>query len=214
MTDLRKGKHKKSIRLIWAAAVLLSAAICFCACSWQSTVSVTPRRLDFLSMSTEELGEYVEIGAYRNLEISAGDKTRGDAVWDAVIESSNVIKYPEEHVYYYIGQLEAQYKYYAEQGGVTYKELLEELGLNEGSITKEAKEMTQKDILYALIVKLEGIELSEAEKSAYFDRYVEKYVLEYGYDKAYVTENMAELIYGSMLYDKTTEFLIISNTIN
>ncbi len=210
----RKGMHKKSIKWLSALAIVLLSAMCFCACSWQSSVSVHPEKLDFFSMSTEELSELVEIGEYKNLQISLNGRTREEAVWDAIIAGSTVKDYPEEHVYYYIGQFQGQYKYYAEEAGMSYEKMLNELGINEGTIQREATEMTQKDILYALIVKLEGIELTEEEKTSLFDKYVEIYVSEYGYSNEYVTENMSELIYGSMLYDKTTEFLIVNNTIN
>ncbi len=214
MTELRKGMYKKSIKLLSTWAVILLTALCFCACSWKNSVSVHPKKLDFHSMSIDELEQYIELGAYRDLQISSEGRSRGEAVWDAVAENASIKEYPEEHVYYYIEQRQEQYKYYAEEAGISYKEMLEELGINEGNIIKEAKELTERDVLYALIVKIEKIELGEAEKSTHFDRYAKKYVSEYGYDEAYVKENMTELIYDSMLYDKTTEFLIISNTIN
>ena len=195
---------------------MLFMALLLCAmlasCSVEPKLEIEGQKQDFEAMSLEDLLEYVSVGEYKNMQISLEGRAKQDAVWDAVLERVDVEEYPQEHVYYYIDQLEGQYRYYAEQAGVSYKEILEQLGKSEGSILQDAKNMTKKDIAYAVIVKLEKIELSEGEKDAYFDRYVDKYVKDYGYTKEHIKSNMSELIYGSMLYDKTTEFLILNNT--
>ena len=64
---------------------------------------------------------------------------------------------------------------------------------------------------YAALVKAEGISLSDDEKKNNFDRYVEKFVNDYGYGEEYVRENMSEQIYQTMLFDKTLERLITLN---
>ena len=79
------------------------------------------------------------------------------------------------------------------------------------SASAEAKEMAIDDVIYELVRRAENITLSEEEKESLFDKYVDKYVEDYGYTKSYVKKNMSELIYDSMLYDKTTEFLIKNN---
>ena len=53
----------------------------------------------------------------------------------------------------------------------------------------------------------------ETEKEAHFDRYVDKFVSDWGYDRDRVTRELSELVYESMLYDKTTEYLIVNNEI-
>lgn len=202
----RLGELTRLTVAVLLALLLLASSLVSC--------SYTPQgeRLDFNAMTAEELAEYIEIGQYKGMEISLAGRSKGDAVWAAVADGAKVKGYPEGHFYYYKEQLEAQYKYYAEEAGVSYGDMLAELGENEESIIKKAKEMTKRDILYSTVVKLEGISLSEQEKQTHFARYVAKYVSEYGYTEEYVTENMTELIYDSMLYDKTTEFLIINNT--
>ena len=82
-----------------------------------------------------------------------------------------------------------------------------------GAILEEAKALTKSDLVYSAIVKLENISISESEKERLFDKYVEKYVSVYGYNAEYVKKNMADEIYDSMLYDKTTEFLIKNNNL-
>ena len=71
--------------------------------------------------------------------------------------------------------------------------------------------MVRKDIVYRYIVECEGISVTDEERTALFDRYVDKYVSDYGYHREYVLTNMTEMIHDSMLYDKTMEFLIANN---
>ena len=114
---------------------------------------------------------------------------------------------------YYISQLEAQYKYYANEAGVSYDEMLAEVGATAESIKTDAQNMAIDDVIYELVRRSENITLTSEEKQNLFDKYVEKYVTDYGYTKEYVKKNLADLIYKSMLYDKTTEYLIKNNII-
>ena len=209
------AKFRRSGRRIsLIAALVIPVAVfmlCFASCTYGGGSATTAKKIDFLALELSALEEYVEIGQYKELRISRGERSRGEAVWEEILKGSQVVSYPEEHVYYYVGQLRTQYSYYAEQAGISYEEMLSQLGADEGSILKEAKELTREDIIYAIVVKKESIALTDAEKQALFSKYVDKYVSEYGYTKEYVEENMSEEIYGSMLYDKTTEFLIVSN---
>ena len=82
-----------------------------------------------------------------------------------------------------------------------------------GGILEEAKALTKSDLVYSVIVKLEGIRVTEDEKERLFDRYVDKYVSVYGYSADYVKKNLSSEIYSSMLYDKTTEFLLTNNNV-
>ena len=170
--------------------------------------------MDLQAMSTQELGRYAALGKYTGIKIKAIDQSKGEAVWRAVRNRANIAEYPEQQVNYYISQIEAQYKYYADQADMTYEEMLQEVGATEESIRAEAQEMAIDDVIYELVRRAENITLSEEEKESLFDKYIDKYVEDYGYTKSYVKKNMSELIYESMLYDKTTEFLIKNNEIN
>ena len=46
----------------------------------------------------------------------------------------------------------------------------------------------------------------------FLDKYVEKYVTNYGYSEDYVRKNLIEEIYKSMIYDKMIEYLVLKNT--
>jgi FKBP-type peptidyl-prolyl cis-trans isomerase (trigger factor) len=127
-------------------------------------------------------------------------------------KNSSIKNYPDGTVNYYAEQLKAQYRYYADQAGVKYEELLDQLSEDNFTMQAEAKALVKKDMILELIRKRERITLTDEEKSAFFDRYVKKYAESYNYDEKYVREELSELVYESMLYDKTLEFLIINNT--
>ena len=166
---------------------------------------------DLAAMSDEELSSFISLGEYKGLTVTLGSATKGEAVWAAVKKNAMLKAYPEEQVEYYISQQRAQYAYYAEQADMSYEEMLSEVGVTEQSIKETAEQMTLGDLVYHALLRAEGIELSKEEKSKFFERYVEKFVADYGYTREYVKENMADEIYESMLYDKVTEFLITNN---
>ena len=210
---MRSNKKKATQHISLFFVILVCALLC-CACTYTRSPEQNARNIDFSSLEMSELEAYIEIGDYKGLTLTLGDKSKGEAVWDAVLENSHINDYPMQHFYYYIVQIKGQYEYYAESAGMSYDELIKELGVTDGMIHEEARDLTKKDILCAIIQKKEGILLTEEEKQTHLDRYVEKYVSEYGYSEDYVRTNMTEEIYGSMLYDKTTEFLILNNSFN
>ena len=170
-------------------------------------------KVDFLALSKEDLDGYVELGEYKGISISLGGRNKEDAVWESVIDGAEILEYPKEYVGYYEDQIKSQYKHYANEADMSYREMLEQLGQNKETIAIQAKEMYEKDIIYSAIVKKENISVSDDEKAKFFDKYVEKYAQIYSRDEDYVKENMSEEIYSAMLYDKTTEFLIVNNYI-
>ena len=171
--------------------------------------SVEP--VDFAAMSDDELKSYAELGEYKLMTLKQGSSPKGEVVWAAVKKNATVRSYPEQQVSYYVSQIKAQYAYYAEEAGISYKEMLREVGATDESIRAEAESMAIDDVIYELVRRDADITLREDEKSKFFEKYVEKFVADYGYSREYVKENMQDEIYESMLYDKTTEFLITNN---
>ena len=171
--------------------------------------SVEP--VDFAAMSDDELKSYAELGEYKLMTLKQGSSPKGEVVWAAVKKNATVRDYPEQQVSYYVSQIKAQYAYYAEEAGISYKEMLREVGATDESIRFEAESMATDDVIYELVRRDADITLREDEKSKFFEKYVGKYVEDYGYSREYVVENMTDEIYDSMLYDKTTEFLITNN---
>ena len=189
-------------------------SLCACADEPSDTHGVdADKKQDFLSMELDEIKKYIEIGKYKNLDIATGGENRDGAIWSAVESNFAVKEYPQAQLSYYQGQLEAEYRYRAEKDKKSDDEIEAMLKGAQENILAEAKELTKSDLVYAAIVKIENISVSEEEKTRLFDKYVEKYVSTYGYGIEYVKENMSDEIYSSMLYDKTTEFLLTNNNV-
>ncbi len=194
------------------------ALLLFLACALVSCLSSCrtdgETETDGVSYDDALLDESIQPFPYTDLTVtlSSADALKSEAVWEVLLRSAEVISYPEEAVEYYAEQRRDTYRYYAEKNDWSYAQALEFFGASEESILTEAREMVKGDLVYRYIVKDAGITLSEDEKAAQLDRYVKKFSEDYGYTEDYVTENMTELIYDAMLYDKTMEYLIVNNT--
>lgn len=135
-----------------------------------------------------------------------------EALWKKILESAETADMPEEKARYYFEQTKKYYLYFAGDIEEDYEYVLKHFGTDERKMMEEAKALVRKDIIYLYIVEAEKISLTEQEKTANFEKYVDKFVFDYGYKREYVIENMTEMIYDSMLYDKTMEYLIARNT--
>lgn len=158
--------------------------------------------------------EYVRLETYEGLTVSLPDvnATKGEAIWQELLAKAQVLSYPEEALSYYEEQRRETYRYYAKKNDWSYEETLSFFGVTEEEIQNEAKNMVKGDLVFRYIVKQAKISLTEEDKAAQLDRYVKKYAKDYGYSEEYIRQNMLELIYDSMLYDKTMEYLIVHNT--
>ena len=163
-----------------------------------------------MDLSALELSEYVDLGDYKNMTVSydSQKESKGDAAWSALLKISTIKKYPDRQVAYYFYQKRAGYEHMAKAGGVTYAELIDSLGITEEMMLSESKQLTAEDLVFVSLVKTEKIQLTQADKDAHFEKYVELFVSKYGYTEAYVREYLEEKIYETMLYDKTLEALI------
>lgn len=173
--------------------------------------SSRPVAMDYSQI--EDFSLYVSLPRYTGLEIpleSESDR-KSQRVWEAVLGSAEVLRYPEEQVRYYEEQTKATYRYYGQKNGWSLEETMDKLGVSEESIRAEAREMVKGDLVYHYIVDDAGILLTEEEKATLFDRYARQYAESYGYEVSYVTEQLSHLVYDSMLYDKTMEYLILHN---
>lgn len=180
-------------------------------------VGCTDKREDdgaTLDYSGIELDSHIKLGEYSGLEIELESEgaSKSETVWKFVVDGAEVLDYPKAAVEYYVEQAELRYKHYAEEGSLEYSELLESLGISEADIEAEAKRYVKEDLVQLAIVRAEGIELTDAEKERLLDRYVKKYVEDYGYTEDYVRNNLTQEIYKSMLFDKMLEYLMLNNT--
>ena len=195
---------------------LLIAMLCVCLTSCNpKPVPVEPGISaegvnDPIDISALDLSEYVELGDYKDMTVSYDPlkTSKGDAAWAELLRNSTVKKYPDRQVAYYFYQKRAGYEHMAKSGDVSYEELLESLGITEENILEESKALTAEDLVFAALVKAEGIEITYDDKSALYEKYVELFVSKYGYTEEYVLKYLEEEIYETMLYDKTLERLI------
>ena len=213
----------KSSNLIKIFALLLVCALClsvFAGCK-KDDVTVdggtdngsdnTAPKLDYSQINIDE---YVKSVSYKGLTLTVNGEgaSKETAIWEALLGAAVIEKYPESAVEYYFAQTKDYYMFIANNDPEAYKLLLKSRNMTEEDLVAEARELVKKDLVYLYIVEKEGIAITEDEKQSLFDRYVAAYVSEYGYSAEYVKANMSELIYDSMLYDKTLEFLILNNT--
>lgn len=205
----------KSIIKIIACSLFISL-LCLAVCSCGNKLNIPEDRAELsdLDYSDINVGDYIKSVTYKDLTVTldTADASREEALWEEILKNANISSYPEEKVEYYFQQEKAYYMYIVKDDEEDYAALLSVRGISEESMTEDARRMVAKDLIYRFVADAEGIELTEEDKTQLFDRYVEKFVSDYGYTKAYVAENMADSVYESMLYDKTMEYLILQNT--
>ncbi len=162
-----------------------------------------------------ELSEYIKLGEYKGMTVNTiyFSVTDDIVLWNTVVDNAEVIKYPEDALFYYEDQTARRYLHYAEEGGMTYDELLASLDMTQDDVDDEAKRLVKKDLVELAIIKAEKIELTEKEKETHFEKYVSLYINSYGYSEEYVRAELTDEIYGTMLHDKMMEYLMINNTL-
>lgn len=202
---------KKTLRILaLVLVILLLASLSFLGCDKDDD-----KELSAPDYSALELSEYVRLGEYKNLTVDAKDKglSTDVALWDTVLSNAEIIKYPEDALSYYKNQAELRYKYHADEGNMSYDELLWSLGITEADIEKEAKEYVKSDLVKIAIIEAERLQLTDDEKTRLFDKYAYKFSTTYGYTDEYVRKNLVDEIYDAMQYDKMMEFLLLNNEV-
>ena len=211
---MKKRNFTKACAALLALLAVMSALF---ACSDGETAEETLPDETYGGLpeyDVENIGSYIKPFEYKGLTVTLAEgETAQGKLWAVISENVEIVSYPEAQVNYYAEQERAKYRYFASRDGIEYDKILEGLGVTEESIIATAKALVKDDLILEYIINDAGISLSEGEKQQYFDKYAEKYVEIYGYNKEYVSANMAEQIYDSMLYDKTMEFLVLNNTV-
>ena len=205
---------KMTIRICAVLLLFVMCAFAFVSCADKCEDDGDGNGGSTLDYSDIDVAAYVTLGEYKGIEIrlDSADAQKGAAVWNTVVENAEITDYPEGPLKYYISQAEKRYKHYAVEGDMEYSEVLESLGITQKDIEDDAKKLVKEDLVQLAIIKAEGIEITEDEKAKFLDKYVEKYVTNYGYSEDYVRKNLIEEIYKSMIYDKMIEYLVLKNT--
>ncbi len=202
------------MRNILFRALLLLALVATLATTLLSCQKEKEQTKEQVTYDDAKLSEYIAPFVYEGLTVTLSDtdSLKSETIWTKLLLEAEILAYPEDAVEYYAEQRRDTYRYYAEKNDWSYEQALEFFGVTEEAILTEAREMVKGDLVYRYIVKDADITLSKDEQAAQWNRYVKKFAEDYGYTEDYVEENMQELIYDSMLYDKTMEYLIVNNT--
>ena len=208
---------KRKIYKAVIAYVLLAATLVLClVCCGRKDGEEDTDGADMTELDYSGVDPFAYLASvtYKGLTVSHDDAvSREDALWAQILNTAQIKGYPEDKVDYYVRQTNEYYLYLAGDKEEDIESVLKHYGITEADVLDRAREYVKKDIVYEYIVKTEGIAVTEAEKAELFDKYVDKYVSDYGYRREYVTANMSEHIYDSMLYDKTMEYLFACNSI-
>ena len=195
--------------------LILCSLLTFAACGGSdSSVESDDTEKITLDYSDVDVNAFVKSAVYEGLTVTLADKdaSKEAALWDIIIASAQTEAVPEDKAMYYFNQTKEYYMYFAGDIDKDYEYVLKHFSTDEEKMMEEARVLVKKDLLYRYIVAAEGISITDDEKNKLFDKYVDKYVNDFGYRREYVLANMTEMIYDSMLYDKTMEHLIANNT--
>ena len=214
---IKRRKMKRIIRGMALVLALLSLSCVFVSCKDTDTNVDTDTEVELGKMPEYDEGamySYVTPFEYKGLTVYAEfGESRQEALWSQILDSVQVVAYPEAQVEYYFAQERAKYRYYANRDGIDYEELISALGVSEESMRERARALVKEDLALMFIIKDAGIVLTDEEKALHTDKYAEKLAEIYGYDKEYIKTNMSEQMYDQMLSDKTMEFLLGNNTV-
>jgi len=215
-------RNKKYFLNILGAVLAFCCVFGFTACD-DNAVDTDTETEDAQTEDTEKqtldysdvvASEYVKDVTYKGFEIELDNENadKEAVLWADILNSAWIPAYPEGKIEYYFEQTKEYYMHTVGYDEDDYLLLLKNRGINEEMMREEAREMVAKDLVYRYIVAAETIEITDGEKQELFEKYVDVYVSDYGYNEEYVLANMTEYIYDSMLYDKTMEFLMMNNT--
>ncbi len=209
--------------LATALTCVTLAALCVCVVSCkgdaEDTEAESAAQSETEAVGTEisyadvDVAQYVKKVTYKGLKVTLADEnvSKEQALWDSIYATVEISSYPEDKVKYYFDQTKKAYMHIVGDDEEDYQLLLKNRGTDEDKMMQEAREMVKQDLVYRYIVSVENIELTDEEKNVLFDKYVDKYVIEFNKSREYIVAKMADYVYESMLYDKTMEFLIASN---
>lgn len=133
------------------------------------------------------------------------------ALWEQVVEDSEMIKYPEKELNQFIEEIEAQYESMAETYSMTLDDLLTAYGIESEEVydqqNQEAAEAYIKDqmVMY-YIAELEGLSYTDEEADE-----LRQSIEDAGYDndsfKEYYGQDIESYIDSALTYSKVVEFI-------
>lgn len=150
----------------------------------------------------EELTEEKELTEKENIIAS---------LWTQVVDSSEMLQYPEKELKAYIEEIEVQYEAAAESYGMTLEDLLAAYGLDDEEVynqqNKEAAQTFIKEqmVMY-YIAQIEGLTYTDEEAEE-----MRAAISDAGYDdesfKEYYGQDIESYIDSALTYSKVAEFI-------
>lgn len=170
---------------------------------------------DFVKTVSEEAKTVDEfkVQIKEDLEEMAAEsatQTMKSSIWQTVVENAEIVAYPEAEVEAYITEMSDYYHQYAQTYGMEFNDVLETMGMTEEAFNEEAKlyaeAMVGDELVLYAIIEAEGITLSQSE----YEEGAEEYLTLYGYATVEDLETAftKEIVYESILWDKTLDFLL------
>ena len=116
-------------------------------------------------------------------------------VWTKIMESAEILEYPEQQVMYYYTSYRANIEAEADQYGHSYEEHLEAIGVTDEDVMDKSKSLVYEELVFYYIVRAENYSINDEEYAAG----VAKYAAEQGmtveqmetyYEKDYIKDNI------------------------
>ena len=156
----------------------------------------------------KEYKEGIRAQLEKNAEESAKYTMYSDG-WNQVLESSEIIEFPEEEIENCIAEFKKQVNSYAQQANMELEEFIESQGYTEESFENECRQYAEYKVKQNLIVQgimdAEGIRLDDKECLAIQDELISNYG----------KESLADLVdeYGQVAVDESIGLLRVEQFI-
>ncbi len=156
----------------------------------------------------KEYKEGIRTQLEKNAEESAKYTMYSDG-WNQVLESSEIIEFPEEEIENCIAEFKKQMNSYAQQANMELEEFIESQGYTEESFENECRQYAEYKVKQNLIVQgimdAEGIRLDDKECLAIQDELISNYG----------KESLADLVdeYGQVAVDESIGLLRVEQFI-
>ena len=149
----------------------------------QKAAKLTDKMVKTLSEKSKTVEEYKK--EVKDLLTEQKEKAAQDTlqteIWDAVMEQTEVKKYPEDELNDIIGQYKESYENMAAQYNMTYEQLLQQMGTDDETITQQIKEQAQEQLKRQMITELLmdelKIKISDKDYEAKYAEFGELYGL-------------------------------------
>ena len=137
------------------------------------------------------------------------EMSKYNTMWQRVLDETTVIELPESQVMYYYTSERSVYEAYAAQYGVSYDDLLAQMGASDAMLMEYVNARVKEELIFYSIVKTEGIEVTDEDYAAGLAQYaadqgVTETELVEQYGEAYIRE--------CILWDKLMVYLALQTT--